>query len=63
MYYVCVVKVETEKLLTVKNYALKWKVSPSYLYRLIREKRMSAVIIDGIQFIDLGKFPSFPKEE
>jgi hypothetical protein len=55
-------KADTTTLLTIKNYAVKNKVTPAYIYKLIKEKRMSAFIIDGVQFIDTAKFPSIPSK-
>lgn len=60
MYYLCAMKVNTDYLQTIKNYAMKFKVTPSYIYKLIRESRMTAVIIDGVLFIDTMKFPKIP---
>lgn len=53
-------KVSIEKLMTVKNYAMRLKVTPSYIYKLIRESKMTAIIIDGVFFIDTIKFPAIP---
>ena len=52
--------INTEKLRTIKNFAMKEKVTPSYIYKLIKEGKMSAVLIDGVQFIDVSKFNSIP---
>lgn len=54
-------KVNTESLLTIKNYSDKCKVTTSYIYKLIKEKKMEAVVIDGVQFIDILKFPRLGK--
>jgi hypothetical protein len=35
-------------------------VSTTYIYRLIREKRMDKIVIDGVQFIDITKYPKLP---
>lgn len=53
-------KVETDKLMTIKNYAAKEGVTTSYIYKLIKEGKMSSFSIDGIQFIELDKFPVLP---
>jgi hypothetical protein len=45
---------------TVKNYAKRSDVTPAYIYKLVKEKRMAAVIIDGVFFIDANKYPSIP---
>ena len=48
-------KVDITTLLTIKNYALKYKITPSYVYKLIKLKELEAVVIDGVQFIDSAK--------
>ena len=55
-----VMKVEIKNLMTIKNYALKEGVTPSYIYKLIKEGKMSAFEIDGVQFIENDKYPSIP---
>ena len=49
-----------EDLLTIKNYADKFKVTASYIYKLIREHKMQAVMIDGVQFIDTTEYQNLP---
>lgn len=58
--YICVVKVETNNLMTIKNFAMKEKVTASYIYKLIKEEKMQSMEIDGVQFIDTAKYPSIP---
>jgi hypothetical protein len=53
-------KVEINNLATIKNYALKENVTTSYIYKLIKEGKMQSFSIDGIQFIQVDKFPSIP---
>ena len=53
-------KIDISRLMTIKNYALKEHVTPSYIYKLIKENKMEALIIDGIQFIDVISFPTIP---
>ena len=53
-------QVNTETLLTIKNYALKYKITPSYVYKLIKGGELKAVVIDGVQFIDTAKFSNAP---
>lgn len=55
-------KIETENLITVKNYAYEHRVSTSYVYRLIREGVMTSIQIDGVHFIEYQKWPSIPKK-
>jgi hypothetical protein len=45
---------------TVKNYALGEGVTPSYIYKLVKEGKMNLVLIDGVKFVDTSKFPSIP---
>jgi hypothetical protein len=56
-------KIETNNLVTVKNYASKQSVTPTYVYKLIREKRMEHIVIDGVQFIDITKYPVLPTKQ
>lgn len=53
-------KVETTDLQTIKNYAVKNGITPSYIYKLVKESKMQAVMIDGVQFIDTKKYPKLP---
>ena len=38
------------------------KVTTSYIYKLIKEKKMQPVVIDGVKFIDTVKFPRIPNK-
>ena len=49
-----------EFLKTVKNYAQGFGLTASYIYKLEKENRMSLVIIDGVKFVDVKKYPSIP---
>ena len=53
-------KVDISRLLSVSNYAKQHDVSPSYIYRLIREQRMSSLVISDVHFIDVIDYPSIP---
>jgi len=53
-------KVEVTNLMTIKNYASKENVTTSYIYKLIKEGKMNSFQIDGIQFIQIDKFPAIP---
>lgn len=53
-------KIEISSLKTIKNYALKYKVTPSYVYKLIKQGDLKAVVIDGVQFIDTSVFANTP---
>lgn len=49
-------EIETDHLLTIRNYARKFKVTSSYIYKLIKEEKIVPTIIDGVQFIDKEKY-------
>ena len=53
-------KVDISHLMTIKNFALKERVTPSYIYKLIKEGKMTAFAIDGVQFVDTTKYPFIP---
>ena len=61
MLYVCRMKANIDKLQTIKNFALSQSVTPQYIYKLIKEEMMKALVIDGVQFIDTMKYPTLPK--
>lgn len=48
------------KLKTIKNFAREEDVTPSYIYKLIKEFKMESISIDGVQFIDTVKYPTIP---
>lgn len=45
---------------TVKNYALGEGVTPSYIYKLVKERKMELVLIDGVKFVNIKEYPSIP---
>ncbi len=53
-------KIDTGNLMTVKNYALREGITPSYIYKLEKEGRMSCFIIDGVKFVEVNKYPTIP---
>lgn len=53
-------KVDITKLMTIKNYASKEGVTPSYIYKLEKENKMNCFLIDGVKFVELDKYPSLP---
>jgi hypothetical protein len=55
-------KIESNNLKTVKNFALQNKVTASYIYKLIKEGKMKPVMIDNVQFIDILVYPALPKK-
>lgn len=48
-------KVETDNLKTVGNYAKKVKRNRSRIYQLINESKLETVKIDGVNFIKTEK--------
>lgn len=50
--------IDIKHIKTVKNYAKMQGVSTSYIYRMIREQRLTAIDIDGVLFIDYLKHKS-----
>ena len=48
--------------MTIKNYAGKYGITTSYVYKLIKLGELDAVVIDGVKFIDINKFPNSPKK-
>lgn len=51
-------KVDILNLKSVKNFAYKESVTTSYIYKLIKEKKIEAVDIDGVKFINLLNYPT-----
>ena len=51
---------DVKGLKTIKYFAIQFGVTPSYIYKLIKEHKMESFNIDGIQFIDTNKFPVIP---
>lgn len=45
---------------TVKNFAVGEGVTPSYIYKLVKEGKMQLVLIDGVKFVDTSKYNSIP---
>jgi hypothetical protein len=45
---------------TVKNYAIGEGVTPSYIYKLVKEHKMELITIDGVKFVDIKEYPSIP---
>lgn len=52
--------VEVKNLITIKNFALSNRVTPAYIYKLVKEGRMRLVIIDGVRFVDTTVYKSIP---
>lgn len=45
---------------TVKNYAVGHNVTASYIYKLVKERKMQLVMIDGVKFVDTKEYPAIP---
>lgn len=52
--------INIDKLQTIKNYAAANKITTSYIYKLIREAKMTVFVIDGVQFIQTDLYPTIP---
>lgn len=48
-------RIDTEKLLTVRNFAKEYGVSRQRLYKKIEEGRLSIIEIDGVKFLNKNK--------
>lgn len=55
-------KIETDNLVSIKNYSDRCKCTTSYIYKLIGKNAMTAIVIDGVKFIDITKFPKLPTQ-
>jgi hypothetical protein len=53
-------QLNTKWLKTIKNFALGEGVTPSYIYKLVKENKMELVMIDGVRFVDTSKYPTIP---
>jgi len=53
---------EINNLMTIKNFAVKNSVTPSYIYKMIKEGKMKPVVINGVQFVDTSIYPTLPKK-
>jgi hypothetical protein len=45
---------------TVKNYAIGERVTPAYIYKLVKEGKMHLILIDGVRFVDIKEYPTLP---
>lgn len=50
-------QMQISKLKTIKSFAMANKVTTAYIYKLIKEGKMKAFIIDGVNFIDTMIYP------
>lgn len=51
-------RIEIDKLKTVKTFAMANSVTTAYIYKLIKEGKMKAFVIDGVNFIDTSIYPT-----
>jgi hypothetical protein len=42
---------------TVKHYAQENNVTTAYIYKLMKEKKLAVVLIDGVMFVDTSVNP------
>jgi hypothetical protein len=45
---------------TVKNFAVNHNVTPAYIYKLVKEGKMSLVLIDDVRFVDTSIYKTIP---
>jgi hypothetical protein len=53
-------KINLTALKTIKSYAAMQEVTPSYIYKLIKEEKMKLFEIDGVQFIQTDIYKELP---
>jgi len=53
-------QINSKVLKTIKHFALGEGVTPSYIYKLVKEGKMQLVMIDGMKFVDVSKYPTIP---
>ena len=53
-------QIDISALQTVKNYAISFGITPAYIYKLVKENRMSLYEIDGVKFVDTKQFATIP---
>jgi len=66
LLYLCVMKVSDfnfDFLKTIKHFATKEGVTPSYIYKLAKENKMKIVNIDGVQFVNTKQYPILPTKK
>jgi len=49
-------RIETERLVTVKNFGAALGVSRQRAYKLIEDGRIDTILIDGVKFVDKNKY-------
>ena len=56
-------QLDVTTLQTIKHYAAKEGVTPSYIYKLAKENKMQIVNIDGVQFVNTKQYPVIPTKK
>jgi hypothetical protein len=52
--------IDINTLQTLRNYAVGQGVTPGYIYKLERDGKMETLLIDGVKFIQIDRYPSIP---
>ena len=53
-------QIDITALLTVKNYADSFGVTAAYIYKLVKEQRMTLFEIVGVKFVDSIRYTTIP---
>ena len=53
-------QIDISALQTVKNYADSFGVTAAYIYKLVKEGRMSLFEIDGVKFVNTIEYATIP---
>ena len=53
-------QIDVNALQTVKNYAISFGITPAYIYKLVKEGRMSLFEVDGVKFVDTLQYATIP---
>jgi hypothetical protein len=53
-------RIDISALQTVKNYAVSFGITPAYIYKLVKEGRMTLQEIDGVKFVDTVQYATIP---
>jgi len=56
-------RIETDNLITIANFAIRCNVSTSYIYILARREKITFVTIDGVHFVDTKKYKELPTKK
>lgn len=53
-------QIDTDSLQTVKNYADSFGVTAAYIYKLVKDGRMTLFEIDGVKFVNTAQYATIP---